>query len=85
MKMKGFDHSEEGRKILAIKTDSLNQSMKNLIELQKNLEHSLQPSGNEQFAELIQQYVQKEKAAAERLERDHQQKLLQTMSEGDRK
>ena len=55
MKMKGFDQSEEGRKILAIKTDSLNQSMKNLIELQKNLEHSMQPSGNEQFAELIQQ------------------------------
>lgn len=37
MKMKGFDHTEEGRQILEIKTDSLNQSMKNLIELQKNL------------------------------------------------
>ena len=72
MKMKGFDQSEEGRKILAIKTDSLNQSMKNLIELQKNLEHSMQPSGNEQFAELIQQYVQKERATAEKLEREHQ-------------
>ena len=47
MKLKGFDQIEEGRKIIAFNTESLNQSMKSLIELQKNLEEDCHLTGNE--------------------------------------
>ena len=81
MKLKGFDQIEEGRKIIAFNTESLNQSMKSLIELQKNLEEDCHLTGNEQITDLIKQQIRKEKADAENLERDHQQKLLRTMLE----
>ena len=72
MKMRGFDQTEEGRRLIAYKTDSLNRSMKSMIEIQKNFDDSNQQIGNEQLTGLLQQYVQKEKATAEKLERDHQ-------------
>lgn len=81
MKLKGFDQIEEGRKIIAFNTESLNESMKSLIELQKNLEEDCHLTGNEQITDLIKQQIRKEKADAESLERDHQQKLLRTMLE----
>ena len=71
MKMRKFDQTEEGRRLIAFKTDSLNQSMKSMIELQKDIDNANKQIGNEQLANLLQQYVQKEKATAEKLERDH--------------
>ena len=81
LKVNQLDQIEEGRKIIAFKTETLNQSLKNLIEMQKHFSgvSDPQPAGTDQIPGLIQQFILKERAAAEKLERDHQQKLLQTL------
>ena len=54
MKTRGFDHNEQGKRLIAAKTDSLNQSMKEMIEMQKNIDNTYQQAGNEQLAGLLQ-------------------------------
>jgi hypothetical protein len=54
MKTRGFDQNELGKRLIAAKTDSLNQSMKEMIEMQKNIDNTYQQAGNEQLAGLLQ-------------------------------
>lgn len=54
MKTRGFDQNEQGKRLIAAKTDSLNQSMKEMIEMQKNIDNTYQQAGNEQLAGLLQ-------------------------------
>ena len=42
MKNRGFDQTEQGKRLIAAKTDSLNQSMKNMIEMQKSIDNTHQ-------------------------------------------